>query len=117
MLVVLVVLHAYIGVRLLPDLGGGSAAVAAGSALLACSAFLIPRGFRARRAAASRHGARVAWAGLVAMGAFSTLFVLTFLRDVGLAIVLTVAALTPVAVPMATIVYASALAVPVITAT
>jgi predicted MPP superfamily phosphohydrolase len=116
MLVVLVVLHAYIGVRLLPDLGGGSAAIVAGSVLLACSAFLIPRGFRARRAAASRHGARVAWAGLVAMGAFSTLFVLTFLRDVGLAIALTVAALTHVAVPMAAIVHASALVVPVITA-
>jgi len=116
MLVVLVVLHAYIGVRLLPDLGAGSAAIVAGSVLLALSAFVIPRGFRARRAAASRHGARVAWAGLVAMGAFSTLFVLTFLRDVGLAIALTVAALTPVAVPMATIVHASALAVPVITA-
>lgn len=116
MLVVLVVLHAYIGARLLPDLGAGSAAIVAGSVLLALSAFLIPRGFRARRAAASRHGARVAWAGLVAMGAFSTLFVLTFLRDVGLAIALTVAALTPVAVPMATIVHASALAVPVITA-
>ena len=116
MLVVLVVLHAYIGARLLPDLGAGSAAIVAGSVLLALSAFVIPRGFRARRAAASRHGARVAWAGLVAMGAFSTLFVLTFLRDVGLAIALTVAALTPVAVPMATIVHASALAVPVITA-
>ncbi|HET6802130.1 MAG: metallophosphoesterase [Betaproteobacteria bacterium] len=116
MLVVLVVLHAYIGVRLLPDLGGGSAAIVAGSVLLAGSAFLIPRGFRARRAAASRHGARVAWAGLVAMGAFSTLFVLTFLRDVGLAIALTVAALTHVALPMAAIVHASALVVPVITA-
>ncbi|HEX2389643.1 MAG TPA: metallophosphoesterase [Casimicrobiaceae bacterium] len=116
MLVVLVVLHAYIGVRLLPDVGTGNAAIVAGSVLLALSAFLIPRGVRARRATASRHGARVAWAGLVAMGAFSTLFVLTFLRDVGLAIALTVAALTPVAVPMATIVHASALAVPAITA-
>jgi predicted MPP superfamily phosphohydrolase len=50
------------------------------------------------------------------MGAFSTLFVLTFLRDVGLAIALTVAALTHVAVPMVAIVHASALVVPVITA-
>ena len=116
MLVVLVVLHAYIGVRLLPDLGIGAAAVVLGSALLATSAYLIPRGFGARRAAASRHGARVAWAGLIAMGAFSTLFVLTLLRDVGLAIALTIAAMTEVAMPMAAIVHDSAIAVPMMTA-
>ena len=100
MLVVLVALHTYIGVRLLPDLGLGAAAGVPGAVLLAASAYLIPRGFRARRTAADRDGARVAWAGLIAMGAFSTLFVLTFLRDVGLAIALTVAALTHVEVPM-----------------
>ena len=112
---VLAVLHAYIGVRLLPDLGLGAAAILPGAVLLAASAYLIPHGFHARRAAASRKGARVAWTGLIAMGAFSTLFVLTLVRDVGLAVALTVAALTPVALPMAAIVRESAFAVPIVT--
>jgi uncharacterized protein len=116
MLVVLVALHTYIGVRLLPDLGLGAAAVVPGAVLLAASAYLIPRGFRARRAAADRDGTRVAWAGLIAMGAFSTLFVLTFVRDVGLAVVLTVSAIGRIALPMPQIVQYSAIAVPVIAA-
>ena len=116
MLVVLVALHTYIGVRLLPDLGLGAAAGVPGAVLLAASAYLIPRGFRARRTAADRDGARVAWAGLIAMGAFSTLFVLTFLRDVGLAVVLIVSAISRIALPMPEIVQYSAIAVPVIAA-
>src|SRR5688572_16612158 len=48
-------------------------------AWLAASACLIPLGTRARRQSASE---RLVWAGLLAMGSFSSLFVLTLLRDV-----------------------------------
>jgi predicted MPP superfamily phosphohydrolase len=74
-------LHLYIGSRLVPDLP-----TAAGAMLLALvlcvSAVLVPLGLIARRIARPPLADRLAWAGLLCMGLFSSLLVATFLRDV-----------------------------------
>jgi predicted MPP superfamily phosphohydrolase len=56
------------------------------------------------------------WAGLLAMGAFSTLLVLTFLRDAGLLLVLAIASWSDLAVPVRAITRGTAVAVPLLTA-
>jgi predicted MPP superfamily phosphohydrolase len=80
----LLILHAYIGWRLWPSLPP----IAAGAlvAWLVASVLLVPLGFGRRRAHRA-HGDRLAWAGLLAMGSFSSLLVLTVLRDVALVVV------------------------------
>lgn len=85
MLAILGLLHVYIGLRLLPALSMGVAGQVLGALLLAASWALIPTGMRAgsRRSG----GADVLmWSSLVAMGLFSSLLVLTLLRDVSLVI-------------------------------
>src|SRR3569623_1256836 len=79
---VILLLHAYIGVRLVPDLAVPGAAQVL--AWLAASAVLMPHGFGARRGKRAGVDARVLWAGLIAMGSFSSLVVLTMLRDLAL---------------------------------
>jgi predicted MPP superfamily phosphohydrolase len=85
MLAVLGLLHVYIGSRLLPPLSLGVSAQALGVLLLVASWALIPMGM----AAQSRRGgaSHLVWSALIAMGLFSSLFVLTLLRDVSLLIV------------------------------
>ncbi|HLX27414.1 MAG TPA: metallophosphoesterase [Casimicrobiaceae bacterium] len=109
-------LHAYVGARLLPDLPFGIAEVAVGVAVLAASAWLIPFGFRRRRSGAAGVKKHLMWAGLVSLGAFSSLFVLTVLRDVGLLVAVGVNALRPGLLPLADLVHGSAVAVPIATA-
>jgi len=76
-------LHAYIGWRLLPafDLGASALTLAIGGLLI--SAVLVPLGLLARfvvdRPALAD---RLAWLGGLAMGLFSSLLVLTVLRDI-----------------------------------
>lgn len=84
MLAVLGLLHVYIGSRLLPPLSLGGSAQALGVLLLVASWALIPMGM----AAQSRRGgaSHLVWSALIAMGLFSSLFVLTLLRDVSLVI-------------------------------
>ena len=77
-----ILLHAWVGWRLLPDLPSG-ASWALG-VWLVISAALMPMGLLARRFVAPPHADRLSWAGLIAMGSFSSLFVLTFLREAGL---------------------------------
>jgi predicted MPP superfamily phosphohydrolase len=77
-------LHGYVAWRLLPDLPFGMPAVVALGVWLAASAMLMPAGFAARRMHRQPLADILAWAGLLLMGAFSSLFVLTFLRDVAL---------------------------------
>ena len=79
-------LHAYIGWRLLPDMPLGAPAFAAMILWLVLSAGLMPLGLIARRVKRQPLSDRLAWAGLLAMGSFSSLLVLTFMRDVGLLI-------------------------------
>lgn len=76
--VILALLHAYIGVRLLApfDLAGQ----AAGAAMLAACFWLLPKGFRIGRAAGSRE-VLLRW---LTMGFFSWLLMLTLARDLTL---------------------------------
>ena len=82
LLAILFLLHAYIGVRLLPALGAGPAGMVAGALLLAVSAVLVRIGLVAPSLSRTRWSEPLAWVGLLAMGLFSSLFVLTVLRDV-----------------------------------
>lgn len=77
-------LHLYIGVRLVPSLPAGGAGVLV--AWLLASALLVPAGLLARRVIRLRPAAadRLTWIGMLAMGLFSSLFVLTLLRDLAL---------------------------------
>ncbi len=73
-------LHGYIGWRLLPALAGFSAVGVA--AVMVLSALLMPLGLVARRVVRPPLADTLAWMGLLCMGLFSSLFVLTVLRDV-----------------------------------
>lgn len=101
---VLAALHAYIGWRLLPALPIGAAGMVLGALLLVVSAGLIPLGMFARFLVPRQALAdRLTWAGSLAMGLFSSLLVLTVLRDLALAFggAASVTTDTAVAVPMA----------------
>src|SRR5262245_52437854 len=74
-------LHLYIGWRIAGDLPGPWWAFAFG-ALLVASAVLIPVAFFGRRSRNRTTADRATWAGMVALGLFSTLLPLTLLRDV-----------------------------------
>ncbi|WP_179594865.1 metallophosphoesterase [Cupriavidus plantarum] len=76
-----ILLHTYIGVRLVPDLPGPMAIKIAFAIFLAISALLVPAGMRARRYEPP-WADRISWIGMSAMGLFSSLLVLTFLRDI-----------------------------------
>jgi predicted MPP superfamily phosphohydrolase len=86
----LALLHFYVGVQLLPMLPIGAFGRVLGALLLVCSFLLMPASMMARslpRAWADR----LAWAGLLMMGFFSSLFVFTLLRDLALAVAAIVA--------------------------
>ena len=84
-------LHGLVAWRLLPAL---DPAWAAGLApVLLASALLLPMGLLAHRVARGALADRLAWVGLLCMGLFSSLLVLTALRDVLLAAVWVAAAL------------------------
>jgi predicted MPP superfamily phosphohydrolase len=78
------VLHGYIAWRLTPALGNLPAVACAFAALMLVSAVLVPLGVRAPHIRAQPLSDRLAWAGLPALGLFSSLFVMTLLRDLGL---------------------------------
>jgi hypothetical protein len=73
-------LHLYIGWRIASDLPGplwaGVFVVA-----MVTSAILIPLAFFGRRSRNRTTADRASWAGMLALGLFSTLLVLTLLRD------------------------------------
>ena len=102
--------HAYVGWRLVPALGSVAAGVAL-AALLLVSALTLPYGLGARRGGRGRGAAALAWIGLVCMGLFSSLFVLTALRDVALLLATGAAMLWPAAVVTASLATPSARAV------
>jgi predicted MPP superfamily phosphohydrolase len=78
-----VLLHVYIGLRLLPTIDGADriASLAVLATLLA-SAATMPLPFLAFRGYGRSIGRSWQWIGLVAMGWFSSMFVATLLRDV-----------------------------------
>lgn len=79
---VLAGLHAYIGWRLLPALPIGTTGMAIGIVMLGLSTLLLPLGMLARFLVSRPALAdRISWAGSLTMGLFSSVFVLTLLRD------------------------------------
>jgi uncharacterized protein len=104
----LVLLHLYIGWRIAPQLSGHVAGVVF-ALLQALSAALIPLAFFGRRAKERETADRWTWAGMLALGLFSMLFVLTLLRDAMLLFALPFD-LPPLAAP-------SAIAVPLLALT
>jgi predicted MPP superfamily phosphohydrolase len=81
-LMILGLLHVYIGVRLLPDLAEGPGVRVAGAVLLMVSCGLMLAGLMSRSMQYRAVADRVAIVGLLAMSLFSSLFVFTLLRDV-----------------------------------
>jgi hypothetical protein len=95
--------HLYIGWRIAPQLPG---ALASGLfvALLVASAVLIPAAFLGRRSRQRAVADRWTWAGMLTLGLFSMLLVLTLLRDALLLVALPLAhalTLPPLAGPTA----------------
>lgn len=89
-------LHAYLGVRLVPALAPMPLLQGAILAFLVFSALLMPMSLFGRRLAGRGALSKLlVWAGLLLMGLFSSLFVLTFLRDVVLLAVWTFQAFAP----------------------
>ena len=80
-LFLLLVLHLYIGARLIPALQLGIAGSLAGVVLLAASTLLVPTGLLSPYFKRRRGAEQLAWAGLLAMGLFSSLLVLTVARE------------------------------------
>ncbi|MEJ8812122.1 metallophosphoesterase [Variovorax ureilyticus] len=80
-------LHVYIGLRLLPALAGNwTGWLALLVVALVVSAATMPLPFASRRSGARRIGDGWKWIGLLSMGWFSSMFVLTIVRDTGLLI-------------------------------
>jgi predicted MPP superfamily phosphohydrolase len=80
-------LHTYVGWRLLPALAAlpgvwGALAPVTLAVLLVASTVLMPLGLLAGRRVETAWRDRLAWAGMLCMGLFSSLMVLTLLRDV-----------------------------------
>ena len=74
-------LHGYVAWRLLGPLAALPPAAWALGGVLAFSALAVPCALLARRLAAAPLADRLSWAGLLCMGLFSSLLVLTLLRD------------------------------------
>jgi predicted MPP superfamily phosphohydrolase len=83
-LAILALLHLYIGMRLLPAMNVGVVGGLLGIVLLALSAGLVRIGLVAPSLRRTRWSEPLAWAGLLAMGLFSSLLVLTLVRDLAL---------------------------------
>lgn len=78
-----ILLHVYIGLRLMPAIGAGRPGLLALTAImLLATLLLVPVGLMSSSLRRSRCSERLAWCGLLAMGLFSSFFVLTFLRDI-----------------------------------
>jgi predicted MPP superfamily phosphohydrolase len=109
-----ILLHAYVAWRILPALPEPSWVPWVVGLVLACSAIVLPWGLMARRIRAPALAVAMTWAGLLFMGLFSSLFVLTVLRDVALLLATVVDALWPGALAMAPLQTWSALTVPML---
>ena len=81
LMLILLLLHAYIGWRLIPALAAWPALQWALGGLLLASWLLMPMALVARRIRRQPLSDRLAWTGVLLMGLFSSLFVLTLARD------------------------------------
>jgi predicted MPP superfamily phosphohydrolase len=77
-----ILFHLYVGVRLIPVAPVGTPLRWFAGLLLVASCFLIPLGMAARTIQQQPLSDRLAWSGLLAMGFFSFLLMLTFARDI-----------------------------------
>ncbi|MDP9012706.1 MAG: metallophosphoesterase [Pseudomonadota bacterium] len=75
-------LPAYIGLRLLPDLGFGTLGFAIGIAVLLTACVLIPLSVGRHSRNDRNYALVMAWVGFFSIGLFSSLFIATLLRDV-----------------------------------
>jgi predicted MPP superfamily phosphohydrolase len=82
----LALLHVYIGMRLLPALPLDAPGRLIGAIALLISCVLLPMGMAARYVMRQPWADRLAWAGYLTMSIFSSLFLLTLLRDIVLGI-------------------------------
>jgi len=80
-LTLLVLLHTYIGIRLFPAMALGAAGIAVGALLFALSVGLVVVGLLSAVQRRGRWSDMMDWTGLISMGYFSSLLVLTVLRD------------------------------------
>ena len=80
-IVLALLLHGYLALRLMPSLAAWPAAMAALGLWLAASALLLPLSLVGRQRWGPGVRTALHWAGMLAMGLFSSLFVLTLLRD------------------------------------
>src|SRR5260370_2670580 len=95
-----ILLHIYVGFRLIPELPVSLAIRGLAVLWLVLSCVLIPAGVLARTIERQPLADRVAWICLLSMGVFSSLLVPTLLRDLMLASLLTVDALSPRAIAL-----------------
>ena len=107
-------LHAYVGWRIVPALGAYPLPQMLLVLLLVLSPVLIPLGVMGSRALRQPWADRLSWVGLLLMGLFSSLFVLTALRDVLLLAAWGVDAAGLLAVPLVGIRTLSAQATPLL---
>ncbi|RPH44125.1 MAG: metallophosphoesterase [Burkholderiales bacterium] len=110
-------LHGYVALRLLPWLVAWPIAAVSLGGLLALSTVLLPLGLRTLRRRRGGRDAALHWAGMVSLGALSSLVVLTLLRDAGLLLAHAVDAVWPAALGLDAIALGSAVAVPLLGAT
>ena len=87
---ILVAVHSYVGWRLWPALAAWPGAQWALVVSLIASLVLMPLAFMARRVRVQPLSDGLAWAGALCMGWFSSIFVLTVVRDVFLLVALLV---------------------------
>jgi predicted MPP superfamily phosphohydrolase len=78
----LALLPGYIGWRLLPALAGDPVGLTAGVIVLFAACAIIPISLNTRAMRDRTRADRIAWIGLTLMGFFSSLFIMTLLRDV-----------------------------------
>ena len=109
-------LHAYLGWRLLPDMPLGAFGVAPTTMWLVASAAVIPLGLLARQIKRQPLSDRLTWASALAIGSFSSLFVLTFIRDVSLLVSAAISGSIVEAASLQDFRSSSALAVPILAA-
>ena len=108
------VLHAWVGWRILPGLGAYPLLQWLMLLLLVLSPVLIPLGVLGARVARPPWADRISWVGLMLMGLFSSLFVLTLVRDAALTLVWLVNELAPFALAQGQISVVTAQAVPML---
>ncbi|CAN5376187.1 metallophosphoesterase [soil metagenome] len=105
-------LHVYIGWRIAPALPGWAAGLFI--AVLVVSVVVMPFGLLARRIKQQPLSDVMAWAGLLFMGLFSSLFVLTLAREVVLLVAAIAALIAPGAIDVHSLLEWTAMAVPIL---